>query len=99
MQSWQGHTVDDLFRTWGRPIYLYSDGEAGRIAVYIPISSAGTTATAGTAVTNEQRQPEPLRVYDARMTDAWPIFRIFFIDSAGRIVRSEWRGQWECCSR
>jgi hypothetical protein len=94
MQSWQGHTVDDLFRTWGRPVYLYSDGGGGRIAVYVPRASAG----AGAAVTNAAGQPEALRVYDPRMTDAWPIFRIFFIDNAGRITRSRWRGQWECCS-
>ena len=96
MQSWQGQTIDDLFRTWSRPAYLYSDGEGGRIAVYVPASSAGTTT--GQAVTNEPRQPEALRVYDPRMTDAWPIFRIFFVDSTGRIVRSRWRGRWECCS-
>ena len=36
MRSWQGHTIDDLFRTWGRPVYLYSDGGSGRIAVYVP---------------------------------------------------------------
>jgi hypothetical protein len=90
MKSWQGHTIDDLFRTWGRPGYLYSDGEGGRIAVYIPLASAGATA---------QGQSEALRVYDPRMTGAWPIFRIFFVDRTGHIVRSEWRGQWECCSR
>jgi hypothetical protein len=90
MKSWQGHTIDDLFRTWGRPVYLYSDGDGGRIAVYVPIASAGTI---------EQRESGPLRVYDSRMTDAWPIFRIFFADKTGRIVRSEWNGQWECCSR
>jgi hypothetical protein len=95
MQSWQGHTVDDLFRTWGRPVYLYSDGGSGRIAVYVPRASAGT---AGPAVTNAAGQPEALRVYDPRMTDVWPIFRIFFVDSAGRITRSQWRGRWECCS-
>jgi hypothetical protein len=100
MQSWKGHTVDDLFRTWGRPVYLYSDGNGGQIAVYIPAASAGTAtkATTGIPVTKDQRFPSPLRVYDARMTDAWPIYRIFFIDTTGRIVRCEWRGQWECCS-
>jgi len=65
MQSWQGQTIDDLFRTWGRPVY----------------------------------QADALRVYDPRMTDAWPIYRIFFADSTGHIVRSQWRGRWECCSR
>ena len=94
MQSWQGHTVDDLFRTWGRPAYLYSDGEGGRVAVYVPAASAGTSRA---AVTSEPRQ-EALRVYDPRMIDGWPVFRIFFADGTGRIVRSQWRGRWECCS-
>ena len=93
MQSWQGHSIDDLFRTWGRPAYLYSDGNGGRIAVYVPAATAGTTTAS-----NEPRQLQPLRVYDPRMTDGWPIFRIFFVDSTGSIVRSEWRGRWECCS-
>ena len=95
MQSWQGHTIDDLFRTWGRPVYLYSDGEGGQVAVYVPAASA---AKPGTAVANESRQPEALRVYDPRMIDAWPVFRIFFLDRTRHVVRSRWRGRWECCS-
>lgn len=94
MQSWQGHTIEDLFRTWGRPVFLYSDGEGGQIAVYVPVAAA----TPRTTLTNEQRQPAALRVYDPRMVDTWPIFRIFFADRTGRIVRSRWRGRWECCS-
>ena len=93
MQSWQDHTIDDLFRTWGRPAFLYSDGNGGRIAVYVPAASLGNKAA-----TSDLRPLEPLRVYEPRMTDAWPIYRIFFVNSMGRIVRSEWRGQWECCS-
>jgi hypothetical protein len=96
MQSWQGHTINDLFRTWGRPAYLYSDGSGGQVAVYVP--AATTPAIPGTAARNETRQPQALRVYDPRLIDSLPIFRIFFVDTAGRIVRSRWRGRWECCS-
>jgi hypothetical protein len=101
MQSWQGHTVNDLFRTWGRPAYLYSDGSGGQIAIYVPAASAATTAAASNAAAaprNGPRQPQPLREYDPRMIDSWPVFRMFFIDDTGRIVRSRWRGRWECCS-
>ena len=98
MQSWQGHTINDLFRTWGRPAYLYSDGSGGQVAVYVPAATTPATSTPGTAARNEPRQQQPLRVYDPRMIDSLPIFRIFFIDNTGRIVRSRWRGRWECCS-
>jgi hypothetical protein len=97
MQSWHGHTINELFRTWGRPVYLYSDGETGQIAVYIPEADAGSSPRP--AIPNDPRQSEALRVYDPRMADAWPIYRLFFADRTGRIVRSEWRGEWECCSR
>jgi hypothetical protein len=95
MQSWRGHTLDDLIRTWGRPVYLYSDGEGGQIAVYVPAASAGTSRA---AAANLGRPPEALRVYDPRQTEGWPIYRIFFVNSTGHIVGSRWRGRWECCS-
>jgi hypothetical protein len=95
MQSWNGHTTDDLFRTWGAPTYLYSDGKGGRIAVYVPAASIATSRTGATAAS---RQSEALLVFDPTITKAWPIYRIFFVDNTGRIVRSQWRGRWECCS-
>jgi len=96
MQTWNGHTIDDLFRTWGTPVYLYSDGKGGRIAVYVPTPS---TAASRAGATTPSGQPEPLHVYDPSITKAWPIYRIFFVDNTGRIVSSRWRGRWECCSR
>jgi len=98
MQSWQGHTIDDLFRTWGRPAYLYSDGSGGQVAVYVPAAATPATSASRTAARSEPRQPQTVRVYDPRMIDSLPIFRIFFVDNTGRIVRSRWRGRWECCS-
>src|SRR5687767_9868923 len=96
MRSWQGHTLDRLFRTWGPPNYLYSDGAGGQIAVYVPAPAAGTTRS-GTA-SERLRAAATQRVYDPGMTDAWPIFRIFFADATTRIVRTQWRGRWECCT-
>jgi hypothetical protein len=96
MQSWQGHTIDDLFRTWGPPNYLYSDGAGGQIAVYVPAPAPGTTRRG--AESDRLRAAATLRVYEPRMTDAWPIYRIFFADRMSRIVRTQWRGRWECCS-
>ena len=97
MRSWQGHTLDDLFRTWGPPNYLYSDGAGGQIAVYVPAPASGTTRSG--AASERLRAAATLRVYEPQMTDAWPIFRIFFADGTTRVVRTQWRGRWECCSR
>jgi hypothetical protein len=97
MQSWNGHTINDLFRTWGRPVYLYSDGEGALIAVYIPEAFAGPSPRP--SIPRDRGELNALSVYDPRLADAWPIYRTFFADRAGRIVRSEWRGEWECCSR
>jgi hypothetical protein len=96
MRSWQGRTLDDLFRTWGPPNYLYSDGAGGQIAVYVPAPAPGTTRSG--AASARLRAATALRVYEPGMTDAWPIFRIFFADGTARIVRTQWRGRWECCS-
>jgi hypothetical protein len=97
MRSWQGHTLDDLFRTWGPPNYLYSDGAGGQIAVYVPAPASGTTRSG--AASERLREAATLGVYQPRMTDAWPIFRMFFADGTTRVVRTQWRGRWECCSR
>jgi hypothetical protein len=96
MDSWQGHSLDDLFRTWGAPNFLYADGAGGVVAVYVPAANAGGPRTEGA----RERLLARTRaiVYEPSMRDAWPIFRLFFADDAGRILRTEWRGQWECCS-
>jgi hypothetical protein len=96
MRSWEGRSVDELFRTWGPPNYLYSDGKGGQVAVYVPRPSAGRTRSG--AESARLRAAAAARVYEAGMTNSWPIFRIFFSDPAGRVTRSEWRGRWECCS-
>jgi hypothetical protein len=94
MRSWQGHTLEDLFRTWGPPNFLYSDGAGGQIVVYVP--APGTSRN--DAASARLRAASALRVYEPQMTDAWPIYRIFFADGTARIVRTQWRGRWECCS-
>ena len=89
MQTWKGHTIEDLFTTWGPPSFLYSDGQRGRVVVYVPAP-----------VPNVKRESDraPLPVYSPALTAGLPIVRIFFVNPAGRIERSEWRGRWECCS-
>ena len=96
MQSWRGHSIEELFRTWGSPNYMYSDGRGGHVVVYVPNPSPGTTRRPD--VSEQLRAAATARVYDADMKNSWPIYRIFFSDGNGRIVVSEWRGQWECCS-
>jgi hypothetical protein len=96
MRSWQGHPVDELFRTWGAPNFLFPDGQGGQVAVYVP------NPIRETARAREQRErlraATRTRVYEAAMKEAWPIHRLFFVDASGRIVRTEWKGEWECCS-
>lgn len=96
MQSWEGNSSSDLLRTWGQPDFLYGDGQGGRVAVYVP--SAATRPARSSAEAARVRAASSGRVYQADMKNSWPTFRIFFIDPTGRIVRTEWRGQWECCN-
>lgn len=96
MRSWQGHSTEELFRTWGPPNYLYSDGKGGYVSVYVPNPPAGTRRTGD--LSERLRGAAGTRIYDDSLRGAWPIHRIFFSDTTGRIVRSEWRGRWECCS-
>jgi hypothetical protein len=96
MQSWQGHSIEELFRTWGPPNYLYSDGKGGRVAVYVPPPEAGVTRSRDAG--DRLRSAASTQIYDRAMTGSWPIYRIFFFDVSGRIVTTEWRGRWECCS-
>jgi hypothetical protein len=96
MQSWRGHSLEELFRTWGSPNYLYADGKGGHVVVYVPNPSPGTTRRSDPG--EQLRAAATARVYDAGMKNSWPVYRIFFSDPSGRIVVSEWRGRWECCS-
>jgi hypothetical protein len=94
VQSWRGHSMEELFRTWGSPNYLYADGKGGHVAVYVPTPSTGIRKPD----VDELMRTAKSRVYEPGMKNSWPIYRIFFADPGGRIVVSEWRGQWECCS-
>ena len=99
MQSWRGHSLDELFRTWGSPNYLYSDGKGGSVVVYVPNPSPGAPGvTRRPDISEQMRAAATTREYDAGMKNSWPIYRIFFTDPGGRIVVAEWRGTWECCS-
>jgi hypothetical protein len=96
MDSWQGHSLDDLFRTWGPPNFLYADGAGGAVAVYVPAANAGGPRTE--AARERMLARTKAITYEPSMRNAWPIYRLFIADDAGRILRTEWRGQWECCS-
>ena len=96
MRSWEGQTLADLFRTWGQPDFFYTDGQGGRVAVYVPASSARPSRSSAEA--ERVRSASSVQIYRADMKNSWPTFRIFFVDAGGRIARSEWRGKWECCN-
>jgi hypothetical protein len=36
-------------------------------------------------------------VYEPRVSAAWPVYRLFFVDSSGQIYESQWKGDWVCC--
>jgi hypothetical protein len=95
MRSWEGQSADDLYRTWGPPNYVYSNGAGGRVAVYVPVTRPGASRTSPES--ERVRASASQRAYDPAMKAGWPIFRIFFIDDKGRVRQTEWRGRWECC--
>jgi len=82
---------------------VYSDGKGGHVIAYVPSTSAKTTdqqraAMGGPLLANEilhalGAQP----VYEPRVSAAWPVYRLFFIDSGGQIYESQWKGEWKCC--
>jgi hypothetical protein len=96
MRSWEGQAQPDLFRTWGPPDYIYADGGGGRVAVYIPLARPGDSRRSPES--ERLRAASSTRVFDPALKATWPIFRIFYIDAQGRVSRTEWRGDWECCS-
>lgn len=101
MRGWHGHRVSDLVGTWGPPIYTYSDGHGGSVLVYVPVAEAATTPRPRPRPRDpdEVGQAPNLFEFQAAMTTAWPVYRVFFVDGLGRIARSQWRGTWVCCSR
>jgi hypothetical protein len=96
MRSWEGQSAADLLRTWGQPDFLYDDGRGGRVAVYVP---AGDTRPARSSPEAARaRAASGREVYYARLKKSWPTFRLFLVDPAGRVARTEWRGTWESCN-
>jgi hypothetical protein len=100
MRDWEGHRLAELVVTWGQPRYTFSDGQGGQVVVYTPDDVPARSGRAGAAAPDAGLQSfrdgaatsQP--VYNPSMAARWPIFRLFFVDSAGRIVRSSWRGRW-----
>jgi hypothetical protein len=100
MRDWDGHRLAELVVTWGQPQYTFSDGRGGQVVVYtpdnIPTRSGSASAPLPAAGLQSFRDGTATSqpVYNPSMTERWPIFRLFFVDSTGRIVRSSWRGRW-----
>jgi hypothetical protein len=105
MRDWQGHRLGELLVTWGQPQYSFSDGRGGQVVVYTPVPAPApaTSRRAGGDGSEPSTGLQSYRngaatsqtVYNPSMTARWPIFRLFFVDPGGRIVRSAWRGRWD----
>jgi hypothetical protein len=92
-----------LLTTWGPPKTVYSDGKGGHVVAYLPSAGSQTAeqqraATSGPYLASEiLHPPETQPVYAPPISAAWPVYRLFFIDSRGRIYQSQWKGEWVCC--
>ncbi len=102
MQSWNGHTRGDLVRTWGAPVYVYTNSAGGVVFVYVPAAAAPADTSSSRPRSlggdEDDKVPQPRGEYLSSMAATWPIHRIFFIGEDGKIYRSQWRGDWVCCS-
>ena len=98
MQAWRGHRLAELLSAWGPPRYMYSDGQGGRVLLYIPDSSTAGSRVSPPSSNDEDQADTPRVDYTPQMTSGVPIFRLFFVDARDSIYRAEWRGEWECCS-
>lgn len=106
MQDWEGRPLSQLLTTWGPPRSVYSDGSGGHVIVYLPAAESGASAPASqrrTSGTGPQLADEILNglgarpVYAPKVSAAWPVYRLFFVDQDGQIYASRWKGEWVCC--
>jgi hypothetical protein len=103
MRDWEGRPLSQLLTTWGPPRTVYSDGKGGHVVAYVPTANSQTTEQRRAAASGPQlasdilHGPETLPVYAPQASAAWPVFRLFFVDSRGQIYESQWKGEWVCC--
>lgn len=108
MQSWVGHSANDLIASWGPPQQVFSDGQGGQVLVYTQVrqwTSPGraTTNTYGTANTygniygnsysaNTYGSATSTTTYTPAQTHGYAASRTFWVNSGGGIYRYAWKG-------
>lgn len=100
MASWQGSHFHNLIAGWGPPDQVFSDGQEGRILIYIKHKQ---WTTPGKSKTYSQGwitgwddfvwgTGTEKTVYTPPQTYQWKTYRMFWIDKDGYIYRWAWRG-------
>lgn len=105
MQDWHGRRLQELLATWGPPRYAYADGAGGYVLLYVPDAESGSAAAqpilrSGAHLADQLARRSPIDsepAYPPEITTRWRVFRAFFIDANQKIIRSQWRGKWQCC--
>ena len=100
MRSWEGHALPELIAKWGPPQQVFADGRGGQVFVYtqtrsftVPGHATTTTNMNGyTDGSNIYGTATSQTIYTPAMTQQWQVYRMFFLDSRGRIYRWAWRG-------
>ena len=100
MASWMGSHVSALVASWGPPQQVYSDGQGGRVLVYLldrtytlPASSTTTTIASGGVVgTQFYGNTQSYTTYTPEYTDGYTAYRMFWAGPDGIIYRWQWKG-------
>lgn len=103
MRDWERRPLSQLLTTWGPPTSVYGDGMDGYVIAYVPNAVSRPSTVPRVNVSGSQlayeilHEPGTFQVYTERESMKWPVYRLFFVDSAGAIYASRWKGKWVCC--
>jgi len=105
MQSWMGHSAEDLIASWGPPAQVLDNPAGGKIYVYhqnTQVTLPGTPSTPGTAFTtgyiDANGNWQSTTTYTPGTPGTPPTtydferVRVFFVNQQGVIYRWSWRG-------
>lgn len=91
MESWLGYHQSDLTARWGHPKQVLNDGQGGMIFMYPARSCASAGTTYGSAYTT-YGSAAGHKIYNPQPNASYKAYRMFWIDSNGRIYRSSSKG-------
>ena len=104
MESWLGHSADELLVGWGPPTQILSDGVGGYVLLYTQQRSrfhAGEVhSTTNSSVTGYvypnfvtvQGSEQTHTTYTPSYVERWSVYRTFRVDSTGVVAAYSWRG-------